>query len=164
MTSADAALASLEQTLERIRRIPASETEEPGVADLSYAVWPVDIAGSWEAAISRLRVLLDSLTRFAAAETVQADAGARSVVSWTGDLATVCTPGTSAAQLRLHLEALETDVRYRSKMILITAASVQAAAFACAAIASPAGVGPAFRAVTSLVCELQSLSRQAGQE
>jgi hypothetical protein len=148
---------SVDAVLARIHAIGTEATaEDEGEA---YSISAADFSSAWEAAATRLRELIDGLASFATAvTTVEAGGGVRSIVSWTGDLSVVCSPAVTPEQLREHFETLDTAIRRRSRMILIAAASVQASACICAAIASPAASGSALRSIGRLVCELQAIS------
>jgi hypothetical protein len=162
MTATEERLAAMDTALARIRRIGEVQTLEPDV--VSYSLLSFELSDYRDGALARLRTLLGRFSHLASAESsIESRGQARSVAGWTGDLATVWAGVVAPEQRQAHFALLEDDLGYRVRMILIVTASVQAAASLCAAAASPLMAPEAFRSVTKLVAELESLWQYAGR-
>ncbi|MCX6631150.1 MAG: hypothetical protein NTW28_26360 [Candidatus Solibacter sp.] len=163
MTAEEERLAAMDAALARIRQIGEVQSLEPD--SVSFGFMPFDLSGYWDETVARFRTLVERLSQFAAAESsIESGPQARSVIGWTGDLATVWAGPAAPEQRQAHFALLEAELRYRARMVLILTASVRVAASLCAAAASPLMAPAAFRTVTNLVSELQSLSQQAARE
>jgi hypothetical protein len=159
MTVTDERLAAMDSALARIQQLGEVQNLDPAL--VSYGLLPFDLSGYWDETVTRFRNTVERLSQFAAAESsIESGPQARSVIGWTGGLTTVWAGTVAPEQRQAHFALLEANLRCRARVILILTASVRAAASLCAAAASPLMAPAAFRSLTSLVAELQSLSER----